>query len=789
MDALAFIYTIFIGGKIMKKKLLSLFLVGCMAAGMLAGCGKTDDGKKTSSGDKKTEESSNGETPLVAGYSQFSAKFSPFFADTGYDQDAVAMTQVFLIETDRAGGVIYDGIEGQTAAYNGTDYTYYSASDVDVDIDDATGDTTYTIKMRDDMKFSDGEPVTIDDVIFSMYVLADTDYDGSSTLYSQPIKGMKAYRANSTAADSVTPEMVQAKIEEMPETLATQVKEELITPLLTSEFAWVKSDVVTDPTSYGLEEGVTAAEAFAAFYGPADYDVTGKDDETVLADIIASYGTDYKALATAYGDAAYFDKDVNSLAETAVIEEMRANGQGEEVANISGITRVDDYTVQVVTDGFDATTIYQLAVQIAPLHYYGDKSLYDYDNNSFGFTRGDLSIVREKTEKPMGAGPYVFEKYENKTIYYTANENYFKGAPKIKNVQFKETAETEKVTAVEQGTVDLTDPSGSKSTFEQIAGINSNGETSGDKIITSSVDNLGYGYLGCNADTVNVAGEPDSDASKNLRKAMMTIFSVYRDVNIDSYYGDAASIINYPISNTSWAAPQKSDADYELAYSKDVDGNPIYTDGMSADEKYEAAKQAALGYFEAAGYTVENGKVTAAPEGASLEYEALIPAEGGSDHPAFGLLTDAKAAFESIGITLNINNPSDSNVLWDSLDAGTQQFWTAAWGATIDPDMYQVYYSTNIVGKGGTDSNHYHLADADLDSLIMEARTSDDQAFRKAEYKQCLDIILDWAVELPTYQRQNCVIYSPERINEDTMTKDVTPFYGWLAEVQNIEMK
>lgn len=773
----------------MKKKLLSLFLVGCMTAGILAGCGKTDDGKKTSSDDKKTEESSNGETPLVVGYAQFSAKFSPFFCDSDYDRDAADMTQVYLINNDRAGGIIYDGIEGQTASYNGTDYTYYGLSDVDVDIDDATGDTTYTIKIRDDVKFSDGEPLTIDDVIFSMYVLADTDYDGNGTFYSSPIKGMKAYRANSTAADSVTTEMIEAKIEEMPEELATQVAENVVAPVLTSEYAWVESDVVTDPTSYGLEEGVTTAEAFAAFYAP-DYDPAGKDDDTVLADVIAQYGSDYKTLASNYaGDETYFDEDVNALAETAVIDDLMAAGEGEEVPNISGITRIDDYTVQVVTDGFDATTIYQLGFEVAPMHYYGDESLYDYDNNSFGFTRGDLSIVREKTEKPMGAGPYVFEKYENKTVYYTANENYFLGAPKTKNVQFKETAEAEKVTAVEQGTVDLTDPSGSKETFEQIAGINGNGETSGDKIITSSVDNLGYGYLGCNADTVNVAGEPDSDASKNLRKAMMTIFSVYRDVNIDSYYGDAASIINYPISNTSWAAPQKSDADYEVAYSKDVDGNPIYTDGMSADEKYEAAKQAALGYFEAAGYTVENGKVTAAPEGASMEYEVIIPAEGGSDHPAFGLLTDAKAAFESIGITLNINNPSDSNVLWDAIDAGTQNFWTAAWAATIDPDMYQVYYSTNIIGKGGTNSNHYHIADADLDSLIMEARTSDDQAFRKAEYKQCLDIVLDWAVELPTYQRQNCVIYSPERINEDTMTKDVTPFYKWMNEIENIEMK
>lgn len=771
----------------MKKKLLSLFLVGALAAGMLAGCGKADDGKKDSS---KTEESDNGgDTPLVVGYSQFSAKFSPFFCDSDYDRDATDMTQVLLISNDRAGAIIYNGIEGETTSYNGTDYTYYSPSNVEVDIDEATGDTTYTVTIRDDIKFSDGEPMTIDDVIFTMYVLSDTDYDGSSTLYSTPIKGMKAYRANSTAADSVTPEMVQEKIDEMPEALATQISEEIIAPVLTSEFAWVESDVVTDPTSYGLEEGVTTAQAFAALYAP-DYDPADKDDETVLADVIAQYGSDYATLGTNYaGDAAYFDEDVNSMAETAVIEDLRAAGEGEEVANISGIERVDDYTLKITTDGFDATMIYQLGIEITPMHYYGDKSLYDYDNNSFGFTRGDLSIVRDKTDKPMGAGPYVFEKYENKTIYYTANENYYLGAPKTKNVQFKETAEAEKVTAVEQGTVDLSDPSGSKETFEQIAGINGNGETSGDKIITSAVDNLGYGYLGCNADTVNVGGEPDSDASKNLRKAMMTIFAVYRDVNIDSYYGDAASIINYPISNTSWAAPQKSDADYEIAYSRDVNGEPIYTDGMSAEEKYEAAAQAALGYFEAAGYTVENGKVTAAPEGASLEYEVIIPAEGGSDHPAFGLLTDAKAAFEAIGITLTINNPSDSNVLWDALDAGTQNFWTAAWAATIDPDMYQVYYSTNIVGKGGTNSNNYHIADAELDALIMEARSSDDQAFRKAEYKQCLDIILDWAVELPTYQRQNCVIYSPERINEDTMAKDVTPFYKWMSEIEKIEMK
>ena len=144
---------------------------------------------------------------------------------------------------------------------------------------------------------------------------------------------------------------------------------------------------------------------------------------------------------------------------------------------------------------------------------------------------------------------------------------------------------------------------------------------------------------------------------------------------------------------------------------------------------------------------------------------------------------------EKIGITLNINDPADANVLWDALDSGMQEMWTAAWGATIDPDMYQVYHSNNVVGKGGTDSNHYHIADPKLDELIMEARRSDDQAFRKAVYKQALDLVVDWAVEVPAYQRQNSIIFSTQRINLDTVTPDITTFWGWMNDLELLEMK
>ena len=57
-----------------------------------------------------------------------------------------------------------------------------------------------------------------------------------------------------------------------------------------------------------------------------------------------------------------------------------------------------------------------------------------------------------------------------------------------------------------------------------------------------------------------------------------------------------------------------------------------------------------------------------------------------------------------------------------------------------------------------------------------------------AMYKAFLDIVIDWACEIPVYQRQNGIVFSTERVNMDTVTPDITTFYTWLMEVQNIEL-
>jgi peptide/nickel transport system substrate-binding protein len=461
----------------------------------------------------------------------------------------------------------------------------------------------------------------------------------------------------------------------------------------------------------------------------------------------------------------------------------------EGVPNIAGIKKLDDYTVEVTLNGFEAPAVYSvLGISVTPLHYYGDVEKYDYENNMFGFDFGDLSKQQSLTPTPLGAGPYKFVTYENKVVYFEANEYYYRGCPKIAEIQFRETESAEVPSAVQTGTADAGEMTYSAERYAEVQSYNANGEMTGDVITSIMVDNQGYGYIGINASTVNVAADPGSEASKNLRKGIATIIAVHRDLSIDSYYGEGASVINYPISNTSWAAPQPTDEDYRLAFSVDVNGDPIYTADMTLEEKVAAAEAAALGFFEAAGFTAVDGVLTEAPEGAKLSYEGYVPADGTGDHPNFQIFTSTRDSLAKLGMEFLINDPADWNVMLDAIDANEQEIWTMAWGTTIDPDMYQIYFSTNIPGGEGSGSNYYHIMDEELDQLILDARVSDDQNYRKAVYKQALEVIMDWAVEIPSYQRLNVVIFSTERVNIDTITPDMTTFWGWLNDVELLEM-
>ncbi len=771
------------------KQLIALLLALVLCLGLLAGCASkttddattptdttpADDTSKdtTEGGEDATDETvGNPDGTIVIAETGFEGKFSPFFAASASDQAAHALTQAVLLNADRRGEIIMHGIEGETRSYNGTDYTYYGLADCEVTEND-DGTVTYAITLRDDVTFSDGTPMTIDDVIFNMYVYMDPTYDGSATFYSVPIVGIDEYRGGMDTRMNVIlaagPDGYEANdlyTEEQYNTFwaAFQTAGE--------KFAQSIADYVME--NYGAAD-------FAAAVAMWGYEAN--DAAELWSKIVETYGYDLS------------DDGINKEVATTSITDFLAEEigdtwndyivgvkTGESADHVEGIVKTGDYSMTLTTSELSTTAIYQLQMEIAPMHYYGDASLYDYDNNSFGFPKGDLSLVRAKTSTPMGAGPYIFKEYSDGVFYTDANPNYFLGAPKNGHVNMKETQEADKITGIQSGALDISDPSYSLEVRNQIADINGADGDDGAIITTRLMDYRGYGYIALAAGNVKVGDDPASQESKDLRKAIMTVLSAYRDEGIDSYYGETASVINYPISNTSWAAPQVTDDGYQIAYSTDVEGNAIYTADMSTEDKYAAALNAALGYFEAAGYTVENGMVTAAPEGAAMEYTVNIGGSGNGDHPTFQVLTNAAAALKTIGFNLIVNDMANASDLFASYKSGEAEGWVAAWQSTNDPDMYQLYHS-----KGST--NYYEINDADLDELIIAARQTTDQEARKAMYKEAMEIILDWGVELPVYQRSEASIFSSERIVVDSIPKDMTPYWTYLSEIEQIQVQ
>ena len=803
-----------------KKRIISILLVACLALSLVSSAVAEAPDREANT--------------LVIGYTEFNQRFSPFFGESAYDMDVVEyFVNTPMINNERGSGLVLNGIEGEVIPYNGVDYTYTGMANGTVERDEAADTTTYTVQLREDITSSDGVPLTADDLIFSLYVYLDPAYVGATVLNSYDIVGLKAYQTQ-------TPETIYAKYDALSKAIYsagadhawaegdewTKEQQEAFWSGLKAAWTadvqaivnYVVSNYNTD--DYARDEagstpdGIKASEGLQVAFGMAMWGFAGYEEgiltggttgtawnlaEGVYPTIDDLYAETY-ALYSGNPDAFFSVEAVDTAAASSLTRTqlgfISAQAQSEPeaaggVPNITGIKKLDDYTVQVTMNGFSAPAVYTLFnIIVGPLHYYGDTALYDYENNQFGFPFGDLSIVQAKTTQPVGYGPYKFIKYENKIVYLEANETYWKGAPKIKYIQLKETLDPDKTSGVLTGTLDASEPSFTKDTISMIKEANG-GELTGDKLHTTTVNVMGYGYIGITATNVCVGDDPGSDASKNLRRALLTALALYRDVVVDSYYGEIASVINYPISNTSWAAPQATDEDYKVAFSTDIDGAPLYTVDMTMEQKEEAALAAIIGYLKAAGYTFDeaSGKFTAAPEGALMEYDAIIGGAGSGDHPSFGILTDTKALLEKVGINFIINDIADFSLIMDRVKGENAQFFCMAWQATIDPDMYQVYHSSNTLGAGGSDSNQYMIADAELDQLIMDARNTSDQGYRKATYKAALDRIIEWAVELPVYQRQEAMVYSTERINIDTLTPDITTFWKFLREIEKVELK
>ena len=188
------------------KQTISVILCLSMILGM-TGCGKKVKKEpkpkpKVTISTKKGSEQAGGkgdgqaDSPIVIGCDKLNKNFNPFSAKSAGDKEVVRLTQAYLVTNDRAGKPVYKGVEGEVRLYNDNGYTYYGPADISVQYRKKKNRTVYTIKLDDDLLFSDGENVTADDVIFSLYAFCDKSYKGDEKIGKQKITGLQKYRKN-----------------------------------------------------------------------------------------------------------------------------------------------------------------------------------------------------------------------------------------------------------------------------------------------------------------------------------------------------------------------------------------------------------------------------------------------------------------------------------------------------------------------------------------------------------------------------------------------------------------
>lgn len=837
--------------------------------------------------------------------------FNPFFSTSANDGTIVAMTQIGMLSSklyesgEKAGQV--DVAYGENEATATLDFEQSALNE--------NNETIYTFVLKNGIKYSDGHPLTMEDVLFNLYVYLDPVYTGSATIYSTDIKGLAAYRSQRPGADS------DSNSEDDINTSAAARAENRVMTLV--QLYWATSNALigkgglgeTNEVSYndmvaaikayniqgdsGYLDAVAVSDKqidvtyenlladyelalkyfreelendfknakdsytespykdykesekfkdevfcfmFTEGYVEVEYEkmrdengnLTDKDDKSKIKQLTPKYSEDIITTKEAAINFVYNDKVTNELDMillywatanklttefTAKAKEViLREGAGESliVPNIEGIVSLghttdvdkvvvngntykiahehnsdgtpknqDEYDVlQITVNGVDPKAVWNFAFSVAPQHYYGKGSAVGMDikNNQFGVVFSSFDYMRDvlqtpdNNKLPMGAGAYKVtdragndnpdrnDFYSNNIVYFKAND-YFetvgKGLnnPKIKRVRYQVISASNALAALEEGSVHYITPQYSKDNYSKIAELE---KKNFESLLT---DQLGYGYIGINASKVT---------DINIRKALMCAMNT--TLALDYYASGTASQIYWPMSKVSWAYPT-GDGD-DITNDKDYpQAGGIYD--------VEEAKKKITHYMQQAGVG----------EGSSeLSITFTIAGSNLQDHPTYKTFRDAATLLNELGWDITVE--PDTQAL-TKLATGSLEVWAAAWGSTIDPDLYQVYHknstATSTLAWGYPyikSSNGPEKAILDnLSAKIEEARETTDRDVRSGLYKEAMGLILDLAIELPVYQRSTVYVYNTDIIDPDSVPDVVNPYSSPLDRIWELEFK
>ena len=833
-----------------------------------------------------------------------SGLYNPFYATTGADMGVVGLTQIGMLSTDENGNIVA-GEDRDTVVLDFDSGVYDAGKD----------ETVYTFVLKNGLKFSDGKPLTMNDVIFNIYEYLDPVYTGSSTMYSIKIKGLTKYRtqtnvsgggtevqdnisktatqlaaerirtlrtlyttkgktSSSSGSYSYSESQMEAAIREWnPATqtgyknaIATTKQQETMTDAdyrnqlledyrfalktfkeeLEGDYLAAQDAFDVDNPPYSEWKDKLNNEIFRFFLyegtiRPEYEKVNGKDNKlkiikfngeeildyykdkqsaiekiytenvtTSLHMVLSYWGTAGKLQTRYTADATdvlihnnmqegslLFPniEGVQSLGHTTDVETVQIKGKTYKVAreyNDDGTPKNNsEYAVLRITiDGKDPKAIYNFSFTVAPAHYYSNGGTYgdsygenkgkattiiDIKNNLFGVDYGSSAFQSkviqslEHVEVPLGAGAFMATDINNSDnpkgqgfvssniVYYKANSN-FMFPVKAAKLQMQVISSTNALDKLANGEVDYVTPQFTRANSDRLKALEKNG------IKKLDAWQLGYGYIGVNAGKI-----PNVYIRRAIMAAMQT------DLAKQYYEDGSCRTIDWPMSMESWAYPMVGGKSKPNGHDyTQWDDNRTVTINKIKDLMAEAQKYPKTG---------DTYKITFTIAGASI-----------TEHPTYAVFKQAAEILNECGWEVEVK--ADSQAL-NKLSTGALEVWAAAWGSTIDPDMYQVYHknstatSTFAWGYREIKANpaNYAYETSVINALsekIEEGRSELDQSIRKPIYEEAMGLVLDLAIEMPVYQRKTLYAYNSKTIKG--LKEEVNPYSSPLEKIWEIEL-
>ena len=256
------------------KKILGALALAATSVLALVSCNK----------DVSNSNKTNEEVPLIFSTQEVDKVFNPFYSTTGPDSNVVAMTQISMIGNDKNGKPTC----GEDEPVVVLDYDITTTG---------TGNeqrTLYSFVLKNNVKFSNGSPLTMKDVLFNLYVYLDPAYTGSSTIYSTDIVGLQEYRTQSSDENEQDSFMDRFRL-----VAKTRVDNLLL--------AWdeIYGNSILDLTPDQFKEALTTTTVSSAEYG----DKLVEDFEKTMSLFKEELESDYSLAVDTYQDIVFTSED------------------------------------------------------------------------------------------------------------------------------------------------------------------------------------------------------------------------------------------------------------------------------------------------------------------------------------------------------------------------------------------------------------------------------------------------------------------------------------------------